>query len=233
MKLTEATITIFKGLAKFNNHLVIKAGNVLRSVNPLKTQFVEITVEEEFPVDAAFHDLAGFLKVISLFDEPMLQWKEKSVVISDGRSSQEYFYADTEDLIYPQKELKLPPEFEHTISFTNEVFAKTLKAAGMNKVEDIAFVGEAGAVSIRALNKENPKRVYEIKLQTPEGDPVTCESDFTVYLRQPIKGDKINILPLDYEMKISEHGIICLTAKIEDVSVMYALAIEADSTFSE
>ena len=225
MKISNTTITILKNLASFNPHLVIQAGNVIRTVNDKKTTLIKAIVEEEFPTEIALHDLNGFLKVVSLFNDPDFEFNEDHVIISDDSgATQDYQYSDKEDLIYDERNVNFP-ETDITLEITDEQIKKVIKAASVNGVEDIAIVGEGGKVTLKALDKEQPKRVFSVLISNED------KGEFTVYLKHSKKGSKLNLLPLDYLLEISEHKIVRFSAKVEEVEVSYILAAEVDSEF--
>jgi hypothetical protein len=232
MKISEVTITILKNLALFNNHIVVEAGNVLRTVNDKKTTIIKATVEEDFPVNFAFHDLSGFLKTITLFEDPDYNFGEDSVVISDSTgASQEYQYSDTENLIFDTRTITFP-ESDYEVEVSADLLKKVIKGAGINGVEDIAIVGEDGGVFLKALDKEQTKpevnltkskRTFSVRLSDED------KGEFTVFLKHTKKGNKLTLLPLDFLLKISSKGIVNFVADVEGVEVSYILAIEADS----
>ena len=225
MKLSEATRTILSNFAKINNHIVINPGNILRTVNEKKNRMVSATVEENFPVEIPMHDLSGFLKTITLFEDPEFEFGKNSVVIADGTASQTYYYSDKEDLVYEEREpMELP--FDFHVCVEAEQLARVLKAAATNGVEDIAIQGENGKVYLKAMDKENPKRTFSIEIGEED------LGDFTVYLKHQKKGVKLVLLPLAYQIDIAKVGAARFVAQIEDIKVEYVMAIERDSVFA-
>lgn len=232
MKISEETITILKNLAIFNPHLVVDPGSVLRTVNEKKTAFIEIKVPEEFTTEFAFHDLGGFLKTISLFEDPDFEFGENSVVISDETgTSQEYYYSDREELIWDARKIDFP-DTDVEVEIGNEILKKVIKAAAINGAEDIAIVGEGGKVYLKALDKSKAdpdinltktKRTFSVLLSEED------KGEFTIFLKHSKKGNKLSFLPLDYAVHISKKKIINFKATVEDVEVSYIMAIEADS----
>lgn len=225
MKISDVTLTILKNLAKFNNHIVIAPGNVLKTVNERKTTLIKAVVEEEFPVEIPLHDLQGFLKVVSLFDDPDFDFREGEVIISDvSGAEQQYQYSEKDDLIYDDRDIQFPPS-DATVAITADQLKKVLKAAAVNGVEDVAVVGEGGKVYLRVMDKENPKRVFSTCVSEEDA------GEFKAYLKHSKKGNKIDVLPLDYQLELSSHKIAKFTASVEEVEVSYIMALEVDSEF--
>jgi|TARA_R110000851_G_scaffold290908_1_gene445238 hypothetical protein len=232
MKISDETIVILKNLATFNNHLVVKAGNVISTVNEKKSTLIKIVVPEEFPVEFALHDLSGLLKTIGLFEDPEFIFGDNSIVISDSSgTTQEYYYSDKDKLIWDERDITFP-ECDISVTITCDVLKKVIKAAGINGFEDIAVVGEGGKVFLRTLDKEKAtgdnltksKRTFSVLIAEED------KGEFTVFLKHMKKGgNKLSFLPLDYELSISNKKIVRFASTVEQYSVSYIMGIEADS----
>ena len=81
LKLSRTTLSILKNLAGINSNLLIKPGNVIKTVSPSKTLFVEAQVEEDFPVEVAIWDLGQFLGVVILFQYPDFEFDDTCVTV--------------------------------------------------------------------------------------------------------------------------------------------------------
>ena len=57
MKLSDNTVQILKNFSGINQSLQFKQGNTLKTISPLKTIFVEATINENFPKEFALYDL--------------------------------------------------------------------------------------------------------------------------------------------------------------------------------
>jgi len=82
MKLSEDTINVLKNFSTINQSLQVKPGNVLKTISPLKTVFVEATVTETFPKEAAVYDLNKLLAKVSLYKEAELDFGEGKLHIT-------------------------------------------------------------------------------------------------------------------------------------------------------
>ncbi len=223
IKISENTLMVLGNMAKLNPHLVIEAGSKIRSINEHGTKVIEYEGDEVFPTQVAFHDLSGFLKVISLFNDPDFDFREKFVKISDSLASQTYYYSDLEGLTYDNAEAN---EIDFSINFVldGNTLTKVLSAASINAVDVISFVGRDGAVYLEASDPENPTRKFSI---------IVCEEnhgEFNAQMKQT-KKQKINLLPLDYQVQISELGAIRFSTDITDFNISYFMALEAESVF--
>ena len=79
MKLSEKTLQVLKNFSNINQSILIRPGNVIKSVTELKTIFARAEVPETFEQEFAIYDLPQFLGTISLFSDPELDFHEKYV----------------------------------------------------------------------------------------------------------------------------------------------------------
>lgn len=220
MKLSEDTLVALQCAAKINPHLVVEPGNEIRSITPLKNRMFSASLQDTFPIDFALHDLNGFLKQLSLFDEPELEFKESFMVIRDQFGSMsKYWYSSKEDLVYIDRPITLN-EFEFEFKLPDIALDKIIRASAANQVDDILFCCEGGKIYIKSLNKDNPKRVFSVELG--EGD-----ADFKFYIKHA-KKNKLTLLPLSYNVQISGNGIFCLTCLVNGNTFKYYVASERE-----
>ena len=220
MKLSEEILLLLQNAAKLNQHLVVDAGNILQTISERKNRLMICKLPEEFPMDFALHDLSGFLRQLSLFDEPEIEFKDDKMLITDNAGAKSsYQYSNKEDLIYLDRELNVDGIFTE-FKLPNIALDKVIRACGANQVQDISFVGDGKNVFINALNKENPTRVYSINI----GETTDC---FEFYIRHE-KKNKLTIMPLDYTVHLSNRGLIKFESKLGDVDIAYYVACERD-----
>lgn len=153
-RLSKETLTILKNYSSINSNILIKPGSTLKTVSPGMNILAEAKVQEEFDTDIAIWDLNKFLGVISLFQNPDLEFNEKYVDISNGMSSIRYHYSDASLLDVPKKEPKLPAEsfsFDLNESSLNEM----IKAANILQVNDLEIKGEDGKLGIFIHDNKN------------------------------------------------------------------------------
>jgi len=91
MRLSKETYNILKNFAAINSNILIKPGNILKTVSAGKNIFAEAKVVEDFDVPVPIWDLNKFLGVVSMFNNPDLEFHDTHVVITNGRSSVTYY----------------------------------------------------------------------------------------------------------------------------------------------
>ena len=96
MELSENTLTVLKNFASINANIVMKEGNVLKTVSEAKNLLASASILEDIPKEIGVYDLNEFLGVLGLVDSPRVDWRDTHAVISDssGRSKIKYYYSD-------------------------------------------------------------------------------------------------------------------------------------------
>ena len=83
MKLSNHTTSVLKNFATINQNLVIKEGNEMSTMSAMKNIIARATVEETFPKEIAIYDLNEFLGALSLFENPILDFSDSYVMITE------------------------------------------------------------------------------------------------------------------------------------------------------
>lgn len=228
MKLSALTLSVLKLYSTINPHLVVEPGNQIRTVNKNITYICTTTIPETFETGFALHDLPAFLKVLNLFKDPDITIDEKYIHITDGQSKQKVaLVTDLEELVYENRNIELP-ESDNMIEVNvdSESFKKVIKAAGVNGVEDIVItVDEDGDFVIQAMDKEHPARVFCTKLGKADGQ------DFKAFFKHSKKGEKLNILDVDYKVSFVPDSVFSVWDYEEgDVKITVIIGLQQDGT---
>ena len=84
MIISDDTLNVLKNFASINPNLVIKPGQKLKTISEAKTIMASADIVEDFPLEFGVYDLNEFLSVYSLIEAPMLDFEDKSVLISNN-----------------------------------------------------------------------------------------------------------------------------------------------------
>ena len=84
MKISNDTLAILKNFASINSNVLIKPGNMVKTISPVKNVLVESHVTEDFPVEFGVWDLNKFLATVNLFTDPIFNFEDKYVTISES-----------------------------------------------------------------------------------------------------------------------------------------------------
>lgn len=143
MRLSKETYNILKNYAAINSNILIQPGNLLKTISPGKNIYVTAKVTEDFDVEVPIWDLNKFLGIVSMFNNPDLEFYDTHVIITNGRSSVTYYYSEPSLLTVPTKEMKMPnavTKFDLDEKDLNEV----LKASSILQVSDLRMIGQDG-----------------------------------------------------------------------------------------
>src|SRR6056300_756530 len=94
MKFSERTLTVLKSFAAIDKSIVMKPGKTLRTITPEKTLIAIANLEDEIPSEAIVYDLSRFLSILSLYNDPNVEFHDKYFTISEGKRKTKYVYAD-------------------------------------------------------------------------------------------------------------------------------------------
>ena len=219
MKLSTETTALLRNFSTINQSILFKEGNVVRTISPQKTVMAVATVNDEFPCQAGIYNLPRFLSVCGLYENAELNFGDKYVTISEGKSKGKYVYADPSMIIVPpEKEITLPST-DVSVTLTAADFTKVMKAASVYQLPEIAFVGEGGTCYLKAIDSANPSAdSFGVEL----GD---TDDTFSLI----IKTENLQLMPFDYTVELSAKGISKFTSPV----VTYFIAIEAKSTYEK
>lgn len=218
MKFSKETMNLIKNYASINGNLVLKPGKKLSTIHIQQKIFSSATITEEFPVTFPIYDVNELLAVMSLFENPDIEFSEKYLTIKEGNSSLKYFAAAMEGM-------KVPPEkepnygdpvasFDLSASLLNTI----PKTAGVLKVSDISIIGNGSTINITIADKKNAtSNSYSTDVGTT-----------TKSFRVNIAVDNIKFVPSDYEVVITQK---CVVFKSKTTDLVYYVAIELDSKF--
>lgn len=219
MKLSKATLDVLKNLATINLNLLIKEGNVLMTKSPANTVIANVEVDETFDKQFGIYDLSRFLGVLSLYDDPELEFDDKRVLIKEGKYSTVYYGAEPDILTYPTKTIKFPQaDIEFNIDSAHIV--KAMKAAAALGCNMFAFEGDGKNIFIVVSDIANESS-NKFKLELGETD-----KEFKAHM----KIENLKFLPMDYQVSLSKMKIARFASA--DEKTTYYIALESTSSFA-
>jgi hypothetical protein len=214
MRLSKETYNILKNFAAINSNILISPGNVLKTVSAGKNIYVEAKITEDFDVSVPIWDLNKFLGVISMFNNPDLEFHDTHVVISNGRSSVTYYYSEPSLLTIPTRNIQMPKvtvNFDLDEKDLNEV----LKAASILQVNDLRLIGEDGKFKIVVDDAgQSNTNNFEIVI-----DENYSGKDFA----GTVNVSEIKFIPGSYSVELTDTIISKFTHKSLDLSYYIAI----------
>jgi len=220
--LSKTTLSVLKNFSTLNSNILVKPGNVLRTITPSKNGMAEATIEETFDVEFGIWDLSKFLGVISLFSAPKFEFGEKSVVIHGGNGSRvTYFYSEPRLLTTPTKNVNMP-SISLSVDITEKTFAELQKASSVLQLPDLSFVNENDRIMAVVSDLQDPT-TNNYKVDVGENK---SNSEFSLNF----KIENIKILPGDYTIEFSKNVVGQFTN--ETLDLKYWFAMETNSKFN-
>ena len=219
MKFSNETLSVLKSFTDINKSILMKPGNVLKTITPEKTLIAIAEIPDEIPSEACVYDLSRFLSILSLYNDPDVEFGDKYFIISEGKRRTKYVYADV-SMIHtpPEKDINIPSE-DVVVNVTESDLSSVLKAAGVLQFTEIAFVGESGKCYLKAIDSANDN-ADDFGVEIGETD-----DEFKVI----IKTDNLKLMPMDYKVTICSKGI----SEFKGDNVTYFVAIDSKSTYNK
>jgi hypothetical protein len=214
------TLSILKNFSSLNSNLLIKPGDVIKTITPSKNGMAIAKVDEKFDVEFGIWDLNKFLGVVSLFSTPTFDFGQKSMKIKNGGNSVvNYYYSEPRLLSVPTKDV-IMPEVNVSITMTDKQFSELQKAASVMQLSDLSFTTDNGQI---------------VAMVSDLGDPTT--NTYKVVVEEKYNGteflfnfkmENIKILPGDYKINFAKNVVGEFVHKT--ISLTYWFAMEANTS---
>jgi len=219
MKFSNETLTVLKSFTSINKSILLKAGKQIKTITPEKTLIAIADIPDELPSNACIYDLSRFLSILSLYNDPNVEFMDKYFIISEGKRRTKYVYADLSMIHTPPEKEIVIPQADVTVNVTGEELSTVQKAAGVLQFSEIAFVGEGGKCYLRAIDSVQQN-----------ADDFGVEIGETVdTFNIIIKTDNLKLMPMDYEVTLCSKGI----SQFKGKDVTYYVAIDSKSTYKK
>ena len=225
MKLSEHTTSVLKNFASINQNLVIKEGKTISTMSAMKNIVAKAEVDEDFPREIAIYDLNEFLAALSLFNNPVLDFSENYVMITEeGKTgnSLKYFYSDPSVVTTPSSEITMP-ETEVKFSLDSGDLSKVQRAASVIGSPDLVLEKNGTGSYLTVKDKKNDTaNNYSLDVDA-EGN-----GEYNFFF----KVENLKLLPTNYDVNVSSKNISYFKSQAGN-AVEYWIALEPESSYSE
>lgn len=222
MQLNENTMAVLKNFASIQSNVVLREGNVVKTIAEAKNVMAVATLDQNFEREVGIYNLDEFLSVLSLVDTPELEFADDFVTVSDssGRSKIKYFYSDLGILTSPAKDIPMP-EAEVRFDLDEGSLNRIRRAAAALGHEKMTITATEGGVELTVVdNSDSTSNAFSIVV------PGECDStDFTFVMNI----SNLKLISGDYEVAVSSRLISNFKNKASEVS--YFIALEKSSTY--
>jgi len=221
MNISPETLDILRNFSSINSGLTVKEGNELKTVSAMKNIFARAVVSENFDKEHSIYDLSEYLGAVSLFDSPNFEFNAEKVTVSEGENSVQYYYADPQMVISPQKDITMP-EAEISFDIDEGILDSLLKASSVLSLPDMVLSSDGSTVVLTVKDKKNSTSNTFSKT-VAQGNGSTYE----MFLRM----ENIKVIPGDYTVFVSSKGVAQFTNR--KLALEYFIALEPDSNYNE
>lgn len=221
MKLSENTVTVLKNFSGINQSLQFKAGNVLKTISPLKTIFVEATIGETFPKEFALYDLNKLLAKVSLYKDAELSFDDDKLNIStENKKKSDYIkYCSSKVIVTPPEKSITFTDPDCSFSLSHEDLEWMRKSAGISGSPNFVFESDGDVIHFIATDVKDDS-ADQSKIEIGAGDG----SKFRVVM----KVENFKLLDGSYDVSIAKKGLAQF--KHKSIPITYYIAIEAASS---
>ena len=219
MKLSDTTVAVLKNYSTINQNLMIMAGSNLSTMSAMKNIVASADVQETFEKDVAIYDLNEFLAMLSLFNNPELDFQDNYLVMSEegSRKSSTFWYSDPSVVTTLTKDIAMPnPDI--TFSLSSEELSDVTKAAAVIGAPDMVLDSSGLKVTDKKNDTAND---YFLPLVQKGSEVVDYKFWFKV--------ENLKILPGTYDVSVSSKNIS--NFKNSNVNIEYFIALEPESKY--
>lgn len=214
MKLSEHTMTVLKNFASINSGIVLRQGNIQKTMSPEKSILVEAELEETIPTSFGIYDLNQFLGNATTMSNPELEFSEKSVSMKDDTFTLYYLSCSPELIITPPDKELVINDPDATVDLSHATLAKILRLASMNDLPHVSFIAKDGELKLQAHEKSNPSSNHV--------STSICEyagNEFTA----TFKAENLKIIPDDYTVIIKAGAFAKFSSKNRKLTYFVAM----------
>lgn len=185
----KSTIDVIKNFSAINQSLMFEEGKQLRTMSINKTIFAVAEIEDEIPRDFGIYNLGTFLGVLSLFEDPTIEYHDEYMIIGEGNTKVRYLYSHPSLIVHPEKDKTIPiRDVQLTMELTDGALKSLLKGTAILGSTDIVF-DKSGITAISRDSANNYKVALDVDGET--------EETFS------IKVENLKLLPGDYTVTVT------------------------------
>jgi hypothetical protein len=218
MKLSPETVEILKNFSTINPSIMLRKGDVIRTITAKKNVLALAKVKDSFPQDFGIYDITHFLNVISCVDSNAsnvaVEFDGDIVHFRSGKTRNHFRAAAASTIAQPPaKDIEIPSP-DAVVTLPSDVVTQIMRAASILPSPNVVLWGKDGTSYFSAYNVIDES---SLRQDTEIG---TCEKDFiAVFDTQLFK-----ILPRDYTVKVTS-GVSHFVSTAGDVEYWIACSV--------
>ena len=209
-------MSILKNFAKISERGVyFNAGQTQKAMTTSKSVFVEAVFDESFPKEFGIYDLNKFLSLLSLFNDPELEFNEKNIVIKEGNSTATYWFSSKEMIknVPPADKSISLKSVDAAFELSKENLSHLLKASAAMGLSNFVIEGDGKnlLLTVRDEEEQTSNKISKVVGET------TGEFRFVGDV------DNLKMMEDDYDVQVSKAGIIQFNSKNSEIKYWCAI----------
>ena len=219
MKLSNDTVDVLKNFSNINQNILVKEGTKIRTMSTMKNILGEADIAESFPKEFGIYDLNEFLGVLTLTNDPEIEFNHDSyLTIRGGHSKVQYFFSDPSILVTPPDTFNAP-ETDVAFTVTKEAMANVSKASAVMQLPDLVFTGTSQGVTMA---------VTDLKNTTSNQFEESWEHTGDKAFQFNYKIENLKMIPGNYDVDVSTTALVSHW-KNQSKQIDYWIALEQPS----
>ena len=220
MKICDETVEVLRNFSSINPSIAVNEGSVLRTISEQKNILAQATIAERFPKNFAVYELNTLLGFISLFNDPDIEFNEKSLSISDTNSRiGNYTYTPSDMITTPPVKNIDVSKAEISFTLLEKDYTDVVKAAHQLQLPDVVATGDGKIIKLIATDvKNSTANVFSCYV-----------GESSDKFKMIFRTENLRFMSGDYDVRISSKGVGYF--KNQSRELEYWVATEADSSY--
>ena len=223
MKMSDRTLKILRNFTTINRSFTFSPGNLIYS-SMGDSVFAWASVDETFSVDAHIYDLAQFVSLLDRFKDLDIEFLDKQVVVTSGKSRIKYTYMNSAAMAganfrkLPISSDSLPPgcvPVGEISKFDVEDIKKISSTIGADVLQ---VVSDKGKLLLRSIKSGYDGNTFEVGLTKSTHPDFVASIDIT----------KFTVMSDDYLIYVIPSKAVVLEAK--NIKIRYLFTVESSKS---
>jgi len=217
MKFSPITIEILKNFAIYNTGMVFTKGKELSTKSSEEYVTIFAKIPDEIPVNFAIYDLNMFLSILSEYNNPTFYLDKEYLIISEGRETTKYYYADPELLIHLNGKKIVCNEWGKEFVLKLEQIKTLTRKSNILGLEEL-IIGNNSLYLRSGGDEDDNTHIIDIDIKII--GEIKDESILSI--------DNLKLIPADYQCKVSPLELTCFQSLGDRVDITYYIANVTD-----
>lgn len=222
MKLSNNTVKILKNFSTINSGLVVKPGNLIRTISSNKTLLAEAKIEETFVREFGIYDLNKTLSLLAASDSHEVDVENEFLVFKglNGSGTIRQRFTPTNLIVSPGDNKINLTKIDVRLTLTVDILQWIFNAASILRCPNIVIKSDDGKnISVLAV---------DVKGEIVDDASVSISGQANGAFQACLKIENLKIVMDEYNVEISSAGVCKLTAKNNNLT--YWVSIEKNSS---